>query len=65
MLANISGAYFANPKWRKKFLKSDIYVSVKRVIGSDEVKELPVEELEDIIVSSISCDASAEPVNRY
>ena len=65
VLANISGAYFANPKWRKKFLKSDIYVSVKRVIGSDEVKELPVEELEDIIVSSISCDASAEPVNRY
>ena len=65
VLANISGAYFANPKWRKKFLKSDIYISVKRVIGSDEMKELSVEELEEAIVSAISSDASAEPVNRY
>ena len=33
VLVNIQGAYFANPKWRKRFLKSDIYVSVRRVIG--------------------------------
>ena len=65
VLANISGAYYANPKWRKKFFKSDIYVSVKRVIKGDEMKELSVEELDDIIMSSISCDEKAEHFNRY
>ena len=65
VLANISGAYYANPKWRKKFFKSDIYVSVKRVIEGEEMKELSVEGLEDIIVSSISCDEASEHLNRY
>lgn len=64
VLANISGAYFANPKWRKKKFKSDIYASVKRVIGGEEMKKLSVEELEEIIASSIACGGSV-PANRY
>ena len=65
VLANISGAYFANPKWRKKFLKSDITVSVKRVISGEEMKDLSVAQLEQAIVEAISCDASEQPTNRY
>lgn len=65
VLANISGAYYANPKWRKKFFNSDIYVSVKRVIKGEEMKELSVEELDEIIMKSISCDEKAEHFNRY
>ncbi|MBR6045462.1 MAG: VTT domain-containing protein [Ruminococcus sp.] len=65
VLANISGAYFANPKWRRKFMRSDIYASVTRVIDGEEMKTLSVEELEDIIMSSISCKEPSEPLNRY
>lgn len=65
VLVNIQGAYFANPKWRKRFLKSDIYVSVRRVIGTEEMKELSVEELERIIASSISVDEEPVPRNRH
>lgn len=65
VFANISGAYYANPKWRKKFFKSDIYVSVKRVIRGEEMKELSSEELEEAIASSISCDEASEHRNRY
>lgn len=65
VLANISGAYYANPKWRKKFLRSDIKVSVRRVISSEEMKALSVEELDEIIMSSISCDENTEHFNRY
>ena len=65
VLAKISGAYFANPKWRKKFFKSDIYISVERVITGEEMEKLSVPEVEQIIDSVINHNESEHPRNRY
>lgn len=64
-VCGISGAYFANPKWRKRFYRSDIRVSARRVISAEELQTLSAEELNDIIASSLRYDESASPVNSY
>ena len=65
VLAKISGAYFSYPKWRSRFLKSDIHVSVERVIAGEEMAKLSVAEVETIINSTLSYNDSADPINRY
>lgn len=65
VIACINGAYMANPKWRKRFYKSDIYVSVKRVIKKEEAASLSASELNELIDGHIYHDEMAEPVNRY
>ncbi|MBR2121923.1 MAG: VTT domain-containing protein [Lachnospiraceae bacterium] len=46
ILVKISGAYYAKPKWRKTFYRSDITVSVERIITAEEAKTIPDEELD-------------------
>ncbi|MBO4563114.1 MAG: VTT domain-containing protein [Clostridia bacterium] len=65
VLAKITGAYFANPKWRKRFYRSDIYVSAVDVITKEEAKALSAEELNTRIESTLYDDASDAPVNVY
>lgn len=65
VIANISGAYFANPKWRKKFYKSDIYVQAKRIIRADEAAAMSEEELTRVLDDDLRYDASGEELNTY
>jgi len=65
VLAHISGAYFAYPKWRGKFYRSDVCISVTRVITPDELKAMTAEELEQIIAESMTYNESDDPFNRY
>lgn len=58
VLTKIEGAYYAHPKWRKKFYKSDIRVSVKRVIPAAELKNMTDAELEEIITETLYGNAS-------
>ena len=53
VLANISGAYFTNPKWRKKFFKGDVYITARRVITPEELKTMSVEEISETIDRTI------------
>ena len=53
LILNISGAYIAKPKWRKKQMKSKVRVDVSRVITKDEVLNYSVEEINDIINEGI------------
>ena len=59
VLTKITGAYFSNPKWRKKRFLSDIKVKVERVIKADEMKQMSSDEIEKIISDILFNDASA------
>ena len=65
VIACINGAYTANPKWRKRFYKSDIYVSVKRVIKKEEAASMSAGELNALIDELIYHDEFEAPTNRY
>jgi len=63
VLTKITGAYFSNPKWRKKRFLSDIKVKVERVIKADEMEQMSPGEIEKIISDTLFNDAS-ENENR-
>lgn len=58
VLVKITGAYFANPKWRKKRFISDIDVTVEKVIKSDDAASMDVHELDDLIARTLYNNAS-------
>ena len=65
VLVNLSGAYFSYPKWRGKFFRSDVNVTVTRVITAEELKLLSVEEIDSEIKKAFTYNESEDPVNRY
>ena len=65
VLSSIRGAYFAKPKWRKKYFRSDIYLTVERVIREDELAAFEDAELNDLISSQLFIDASVDNDRAY
>lgn len=65
VLVKICGSYFAKPKWRKTFFRSDIFVSAERVITKDEIAAMTDDELNRLIDESLAFDESVDPVNTY
>ena len=65
VLANISGAYFTYPKWRGKFFKGDVRISVKRVLSSQDLKQMSTQEIEETIDQAFTYNESANPVTLY
>lgn len=65
VIADINGAYFANPKWRKRFYKTDIYVKAKRVISKEEIAGMTDEEFKAVMDGELYHDASDNIVCRY
>ena len=65
VLIKIRGSYFAKPKWRKKFFRSDIFVSAERVITKEEIAAMTDDELNRLIDESLAYDESVNPVNTY
>ena len=51
VLVKINGAYLSNPKWRKRRYRTDVTVSVERVITKEQMKEMTDEELNKVISS--------------
>ena len=58
VLVKINGAYFSNPKWRKKRFLSDIDVTVEKVIRKDEMESMTGAVLDDLITRTLHNDAS-------
>ena len=65
VLAKITGAYFAYPKWRGKFYRSDVDISVTRVIRPEELKQMTAAQVEEIINTELYYNESDAPVNTY
>lgn len=64
VLVNLSGAYYAKPKWRKKFYQSHVTVEVARVIRKEEIGTYTDAQLDDLIDATLRREASAGD-NRY
>lgn len=65
VLANISNAYYSYPKWRSRFYRSEISISVKRVITPEEIKQMSVEELDKAIGEGLNYNETQSLTNRY
>lgn len=65
VIARISGAYFAYPKWRRKFYRSHIYVTAERILTKEETGSLSSRELEQVITEAFVYDESAHSLNVY
>lgn len=64
VIARITGSYIAAPKWRSAFRKTDVYISVKRVIPREEVAALSKKELNDIIDRELTYNEWEEGTSR-
>ena len=64
VIAGVSGGYIANPKWRRRFYRTDIYVSVKDVIRKDELLSMSAEEVKARIDAGITFNESDAPRSR-
>ena len=58
VLVRIDGAYYAHPKWRKKRFRSQIRLSVRRVLQPEELAKLKNEELDELIRRELWNDAA-------
>ena len=65
VLARIDGAYFADPKWRRRSYRSTVRVRVVRVLRREELAAMPDGELDALIASTLSHDASEALAERY
>ncbi len=65
VLVKISGAYFADPKWRRRGYRCRVCVKVERVLKSGELAEMDASELDALIADTLRSDASAETVDSY
>ena len=65
VLLRIDGAYWAHPKWRKKSFRSDIRLSVRRVLRPEELSSMTDAQLDELIRAELYNDASAHETGRY
>lgn len=65
VLLRIDGAYYAHPKWRRKTFRSDIRLTVRRVISPEELGRLSNEQLDEIIRTELLNDAADHESGRY
>ena len=65
VLAKITGGYFTYPKWRGKFYRGNVRITVERVLTPEDLKRMSVGEIERVIEATLSYNASADPVNRF
>ena len=65
VLASIRGGYFTYPKWRGRFFKGDVSISVTRVVTPEELKSMSADELEQVIERALSYNESDDPLNSF
>lgn len=64
VFVKITGAYLSKPKWRKRFYRSNINVSVVRVIKKDELPDYTEDELNTLIYDTLSYDEPYDESNE-
>ena len=65
VLVRVDGAYYAHPKWRKKTYRSDIRLSVRRVLSPEELAGMTDGQLDELIRSELYNDAAEHLTGRY
>ena len=65
VLVRIDGAYYAHPKWRRKKYRSDIRLTVRRVLRPEELSGMTDGQLDELIRAELYNDAAAHDGGRY
>ena len=65
LLVKIEGAYFAKPKWRPAFFRSNVSVRVVGHVKKEDLASYTDDELNDLIERSLYNDASASEEQTY
>ena len=65
VLVRIDGAYYAHPKWRRKTFRSDIRLTVRRVLKPEELAGMTDSQLDELIRTELYNDAAAHITGRY
>ena len=65
VILKIRGSYFAKPKWRKRFFRTDVFVSAERVITKEEIAAMSDDALNRLIDEALAYDASEETVGAF
>ena len=65
LLVRIEGAYFAKPKWRPTFFRSDVSVHVVKHIKKEELASYTDDELNELIDSALYNNASTNEKQTY
>ena len=56
VLVNVENAYLVKPKWRKKYMKSDVFVSVSKILTVDDIDAADENALFSTISSALFVD---------
>ncbi len=65
VLVKIDGAYYADPKWRKKSYRSDIRVSVCKVMKKEKLQAMSPEQIDAEIAAALWNDAGLDEKRMY
>ena len=65
VFVRIDGAYYAHPKWRRKTFRSDIRLSVRRVVTPEELAEMTDAQADELIRTELYNDAAEHTTGRY
>ncbi len=65
VLVRIDGAYYAHPKWRKKTYRSDIRLTVRRVLHPEDLARMTDIEFVDLIRAELYNDAAQHITGHY
>lgn len=65
VLVKIRGAYFADPKWRRKSYPSRVRISVERALKRDELAAMTAGEVDRVIAETLFHNASDDDWNVY
>ncbi len=65
VLVKINGAYFSQPKWRRKRFNSRVKVKVERIVRKEELQKMSLQDIEAIIAQTLGNNASENQIDRY
>lgn len=65
VLANVNGAFYEKPKWRKTRYRTPVKITIKKIIRKEELKNLSGDEIDSIINSTVRNDATVKLMSTY
>lgn len=65
VLTRVNGAFYEKPKWRSRRYHTPVSVTVERILTKEEISSMSEDEINRVIVDTISNDASWKKLCKY
>ena len=65
VLTRVNGAFYEKPKWRSRRYHTPVSVTVERILTKEEISSMSADEINKVIVDTISNDASRKKLCKY